>query len=48
MLTVDATQAPTMTAALLAARQRDPKFKGQVDAAALVVLQAKQARGLLH
>jgi beta-N-acetylhexosaminidase len=47
VLTVDATQAPTMTAALLARAQRDPKFKRQVDAAALVVLQAKQAQGLL-
>jgi beta-N-acetylhexosaminidase len=48
VLTVDATQAPTMTAALLARAQRDPKFKRQVDAAALVVLQAKQAHGLLR
>ncbi|MDT4958353.1 MAG: beta-N-acetylhexosaminidase, partial [Pseudonocardiales bacterium] len=48
VLTVDATQAPTMTAALIARATRDPKFKRQVDAAALVVLQAKQAHGLLH
>ncbi len=47
VLTVDATQAPEMTTALLARAKRDPKFKAQVDAAALVVLQAKQARGLL-
>ncbi|MDT4984890.1 MAG: beta-N-acetylhexosaminidase [Pseudonocardiales bacterium] len=48
VLTVDATQAPAMTAALIARATRDPKFKRQVDAAALVVLQAKQAHGLLH
>jgi beta-N-acetylhexosaminidase len=48
VLTVDASQAPAMTAALLARAKRDPKFKAQVDAAALRVLQAKQARGLLH
>jgi beta-N-acetylhexosaminidase len=48
VLTVDATQAPTMTAALLARAKRDPKFTRQVDAAALVVLQAKQAQGLLR
>jgi beta-N-acetylhexosaminidase len=48
VLTVDASQAPAMTAALLARAKRDPKFKAQVDAAALRVLQAKQARGLLR
>lgn len=48
VLTVDATQAPTMTAALLARAKIDPTFRRQVDAAALVVLQAKQAHGLLH
>jgi beta-N-acetylhexosaminidase len=48
VLTVDATQAPAMTAALLARARSDARFKAQVDAAALVVLQAKQARGLLH
>jgi beta-N-acetylhexosaminidase len=47
VLTVDATQAPTMVAALLARAKSDRKFKAQVDAAALRVLQAKQARGLL-
>lgn len=47
VLTVDATQAPAMTVALLARAKRDPKFRAQVDAAALVVLQAKQERGLL-
>jgi beta-N-acetylhexosaminidase len=48
VLTVDATQAATMTAALLAKAGRDPAFRRQVDAAALLVLQAKQARGLLR
>jgi beta-N-acetylhexosaminidase len=47
VLTVDATQAPAMTRALLARARSDPKFKARVDAAALVVLRAKQARGLL-
>jgi beta-N-acetylhexosaminidase len=48
VLTVDATQAPTMTAALLARATHDLAFRRQVDKAALVVLQAKQAQGLLH
>ncbi len=48
VLTVDATQAPAMTAALLARAKSDRKFAAQVDAAALRVLQAKQARGLLR
>jgi beta-N-acetylhexosaminidase len=48
VLTVDATQAPTMAAALLARAGRDATFKAQVDRAALTVLQAKQARGLLR
>jgi beta-N-acetylhexosaminidase len=47
VLTVDATQAPTMAAALLARAGKDPAFKAQVDRAALTVLQAKQARSLL-
>ena len=47
VLTVDATQAATMTAALLAKAQHSAAFKQKVDAAALLVLQAKQARGLL-
>ncbi|HEU5267973.1 MAG TPA: glycoside hydrolase family 3 N-terminal domain-containing protein [Jatrophihabitans sp.] len=47
VLTVDATQAGPMTAALLARANADPAFKRLVDAAALRVLQAKQARGLL-
>lgn len=48
VLTVDASQAATMSAALLAKARRDPAFKAQVDAAALLVLQQKQARGLLR
>ena len=36
-----------MTGALLARARSDPAFRRQVDAAALRVLQAKQARGLL-
>lgn len=48
VLTVDASQAGTMTAALLAKAASDPAFKAKVDAAALRVLEAKQARGLLN
>jgi beta-N-acetylhexosaminidase len=47
VLTVDAGQAAEMTAALRAKANADPAFKQEVDAAALLVLQAKQARGLL-
>jgi beta-N-acetylhexosaminidase len=47
VLTVDAGQAGRMTAALLAKARRDPAFKRLVNAAALRVLQAKNARGLL-
>jgi beta-N-acetylhexosaminidase len=47
VLTVDAAQAPTMTSAVLARTRTDTAFKAKVDAAALLVLQAKQARGLL-
>ncbi len=47
VLTVVANQAAEMTAALLAKAKSDPAFKRMVDAAALRVLQAKQARGLL-
>jgi beta-N-acetylhexosaminidase len=47
VLTVDANQAGEMIAALLAKADADPGFKRQVDAAAMLVLQAKQARGLL-
>ncbi len=48
VLTVVASQAQQMTAALLAKANADPAFKKQVDAAALRVLEAKQARGLLR
>ncbi len=47
VLTVDANQTGEMVSALLAKANADPAFKRQVDAAALLVLQAKQARGLL-
>lgn len=47
VLTVNAGQIPQMTAAVLARAQADPTFRADVDAAALRVLQAKQARGLL-
>jgi beta-N-acetylhexosaminidase len=47
VLTVDAGQAAAMTAALLARTKSSAAFKKQVDAAALLVLQAKAARGLL-
>jgi beta-N-acetylhexosaminidase len=47
VLTVVASQAGPMTAALIARAQRDPSFAQLVDAAALRVLEAKQARGLL-
>lgn len=47
VLTVDASQAAQMSAALLARASTDRSFRAQVDAAALRVLQAKQARGLL-
>lgn len=47
VLTVVASQAATMTAALVAEARRSPVFRAKVNAAALRVLQAKQARGLL-
>lgn len=47
VLTVDATQAPTMAFAIISRAQRDPAFRKQVDAAALRVLEAKAAAGLL-
>jgi beta-N-acetylhexosaminidase len=46
-LTVDANEAGPMTAAVLAKARRDPAFRALVNAAALRVLRAKQARGLL-
>ena len=48
VLTVDASQAGTMTAALLAKARQDPGFAALVNVAALRVLKAKQARGLLR
>jgi beta-N-acetylhexosaminidase len=47
VLTVDANQAGQMTGALLQKAKADPAFRKKVDAAALLVLQKKQARGLL-
>ena len=47
VLTVDASQIPAMTAAVIAKAQHDPAFAALVDAAALRVLTAKQHRGLL-
>ncbi|MGH3444276.1 MAG: glycoside hydrolase family 3 N-terminal domain-containing protein [Nocardioidaceae bacterium] len=47
VLTVDAGQATAMTQAVLAKANSDPGFKALVDAAAMRVLQAKQASGLL-
>jgi beta-N-acetylhexosaminidase len=47
VLTVNAAQAGEMTAALRQKAAASPAFRKLVDAAALRVLQAKQARGLL-
>jgi len=47
VLTVNSAQIPEMTAAVLSAAKADPRFRAEVDAAALRVLTAKQARGLL-
>jgi beta-N-acetylhexosaminidase len=47
VLTVDAGQIPAMSNALVAHALASPAFRAQVDAAALRVLEAKQARGLL-
>jgi len=47
VLTVDAGQIPAMASALLHQATIDPAFKSKVDAAALVVLQAKHKFGLL-
>jgi beta-N-acetylhexosaminidase len=47
VLTVNANQAAAMTAALLQKTKSSAAFKKQVDAAALLVLQEKVARGLL-
>jgi beta-N-acetylhexosaminidase len=47
VLTVNPTQIPAMTSAVLARAAASPSFRRAVDAAALRVLEAKQARGLL-
>ena len=47
VLTVNAAQIPEMTAAVLVKAKADKTFRAMVDAAALRVLTAKQARGLL-
>jgi beta-N-acetylhexosaminidase len=47
VLTVVASQASTMTAALLGRASSDPAFRAQIDAAALRVLRLKQSVGLL-
>ena len=47
VLTVDASQAPAMTAAVIARAQVDPVFAALVDAAALRVLTAKEKAKLL-
>jgi beta-N-acetylhexosaminidase len=47
VLTVNAGQAGVMTAALLSRARSDPAFRKKVDAAALLVLQEKERRGLL-
>ena len=47
VLTVDASQAPVMTAAVIARAQADPAFAAQVEAAALRVLTAKENAKLL-
>lgn len=48
VLTVDASQAGAMTAALLQAASASSSFRALVDASALRVLTAKSALGLLH
>ncbi len=47
VLTVDASLIPQMTAAVLARAKSDGAFRAKIDAAALRVLSAKKARGLL-
>jgi beta-N-acetylhexosaminidase len=47
VLTIVPSQISAMTAAVLARTSTDAAFAAQVDAAALAVLEAKQARGLL-
>ncbi len=48
ILDVAADQIAPMAAAVLARAQADPAFAAQVDASSMRVLEAKQARGLLH
>jgi beta-N-acetylhexosaminidase len=48
VLTVNPAQIPEMTTAVLSRAQADAPFRAQVDAAALRVLTAKQARGMLR
>jgi beta-N-acetylhexosaminidase len=48
VLTVNASQAATMSQALLSRANSDPAFKAKVDAAALLVLQEKERLGLLR
>jgi beta-N-acetylhexosaminidase len=47
VLTVDPHVVPAMTSALIARARHSAAFKRKIDAAALVVLRAKRARGLL-
>lgn len=47
VLTINPAQIPEMTAAVLARAETDRTFRADVDAAALRVLSAKQAKGLL-
>jgi beta-N-acetylhexosaminidase len=48
VLTVDASQAAQMAHALIARARHIPRFRALVNAAALTVLHAKQAAGLLR
>jgi beta-N-acetylhexosaminidase len=48
VLAVDPSVIAPMAKALLVRAQRHPAFKAKINAAALTVLQAKRARGLLH
>jgi beta-N-acetylhexosaminidase len=48
VLTIVPSQIPVMAAAVLARARTDATFAAQVNAAALAILEAKQARGLLN
>lgn len=48
VLTVDPTQVPSMTSTVIAKARAEPGFRAAVNAAALVVLRAKLAAGLLR